>query len=84
LKPTWNFLEAAKLDVERDDEVLELFTRTEDGVFAVDAAHRIMLWNDAAQRILGFSAAEVLGKPCFSVVSGLDQAAMRYARWTAG
>jgi len=62
------------MDLVRDDEVLELFTRTEDGVFVVDSSHRIMLWNQAAQRILGFSAAEVIGKPCFSIVSGMDQA----------
>jgi len=65
---------ATKLNLERDDEVLELFTRTEDGVFVVDSSHRIMLWNQATEQILGFSAKEVIGKPCFAVVSGMDQA----------
>ena len=46
--------------------------RAGDGVFAVAADGRIVLWNRAAERLLGFTAREVLGKPCCDVFSGHD------------
>ncbi|MFT7626358.1 MAG: two-component system response regulator AtoC [Myxococcota bacterium] len=33
-------------------------------VFAVDSERRVILWNRGAERLLGFSAAEVLGEHC--------------------
>ncbi|HKK33740.1 MAG TPA: diguanylate cyclase [Desulfomicrobiaceae bacterium] len=35
-----------------------------DGVYYVDLEQRITFWNAAAERITGFSAAEVVGKKC--------------------
>ena len=52
--------------------LLEAMSRTADGVYAVDETHRIMMWNAAASRILGYSADEVLGKLCFELVGGRD------------
>ena len=53
-------------------DVLDLFTRTTDGVMAVDPTCRVILWNCAAESVLGYSAAEVLGRACHDVVRGRD------------
>ena len=42
-----------------------------DGVFVV-ADGRILFWNGAAERILGWSAREVLAKPCCDILRGVD------------
>lgn len=49
-------------------DLLEFLGNTEDGVFVVDNEQRIVLWNKAAQKILGFKADEVLGKHCHQVI----------------
>jgi len=54
-----------------------LLTNTADGVCAVGADGRIVLWNQAAERILGYSAREVIGKPCCDVFLGRDSAGNR-------
>jgi PAS domain S-box-containing protein len=41
-------------------------------VFAVDCRQSIILWNQRATRILGFTAEEVLGKKCYKIVGGRD------------
>jgi len=46
--------------------------RAGDGAFAVGADGRITLWNRAAERLLGYAAREVLGKPCCLVFAGRD------------
>jgi PAS domain S-box-containing protein len=53
-------------------EHLEAFERTEDGVFAVDEGERIVFWNDAAARILGFREDEVLGRKCYELIGQDD------------
>ncbi len=53
-------------------EHLEAFERTEDGVFVVDEGERIVFWNDAAVRILGFREDEVLGRKCYEVIGQDD------------
>lgn len=45
----------------------EIFSHTADGALGVDQDHLITLWNKAAERLVGFTAAEVLGKPCSEV-----------------
>ncbi|MBI4201275.1 MAG: PAS domain S-box protein [Chloroflexi bacterium] len=54
------------------DRLLEVIGNTPDGVFAVDESHQIVLWNGGAQRILGYSSDEVLGRPCHEVIAGRD------------
>ena len=39
---------------------------------AVDPACRVILWNSAAESVLGYAAAEVLGRACHDVVRGRD------------
>ncbi len=35
-----------------------------DGVYAIDTERKIVFWNKAAERLTGYSADEVVGKPC--------------------
>lgn len=53
-------------------DVLDLLTNTADGVFAVEPKGTIILWNASAERILGFTAKEALGKNCCDVLAGRD------------
>ena len=43
-----------------------------DGVFAMMSDGRITLWNPAAERIIGYTAGEVLGRRCWDVFAGRD------------
>lgn len=45
----------------------EIFSTAADGVLGVDQDHMITLWNRAAERLVGYAAAEVLGRPCSDV-----------------
>lgn len=46
--------------------------RAGDGAFVIGADGRIALWNRAAERILGYTARDVLGRPCCDVFVGMD------------
>jgi PAS domain-containing protein len=52
--------------------IADLLLRAADGVFAVDASHRITFWNPASERFLGISAAQALGHPCYRLIHGCD------------
>ena len=52
------------------DETLKLFGNTGDVVWAVDANQKIVLWNEAAEACLGYSAEEVLGRSCYEFLRG--------------
>ena len=54
-------------------DLLDLLTQTGDGVFAVDPEGRIILWNRSAERILGHTSREVLGRACCTVMEGQDE-----------
>src|SRR3989304_5633431 len=41
----------------------QILARSGDGVFAVGSEGRVVLWNRAAERILGWSARDVMGRP---------------------
>jgi diguanylate cyclase (GGDEF)-like protein/PAS domain S-box-containing protein len=41
-----------------------LLDHLQDGVYLVDASHRITYWNRGAERLLGHARAEVLGRVC--------------------
>lgn len=43
-----------------------------DGLFITDERQRIQAWSSSAQRMLGYSPEEVLGKPCYRVVMGRE------------
>jgi DNA-binding CsgD family transcriptional regulator len=53
------------------NEALEqALARAGDGAFAIGQDGRIAVWNQAAERLLGWSAYEVLGRPCCEVLAG--------------
>ncbi len=54
------------------EELLRIFQLTADGVHVVDAEQRIIFWNRAAEKLLGFGAEEVLGRYCYDVIAGGD------------
>ena len=51
----------------------QMLGRTADGVFAVGPEGRVVLWNRAAEKILGWSASEVIGRSCCDVFVGVDE-----------
>ena len=56
----------------RTNDILQILATTADGVFAVGTDHKIVFWNKSAQKILGYSATEVLGEYCNETIAGTD------------
>jgi len=55
------------------NEALEqALARAGDGAFAIGPDGRVAVWNRAAERILGWSPKEVLGRSCCEVLAGGD------------
>jgi PAS domain S-box-containing protein len=54
-----------------------LLGQTADGVCAVSSDGKIALWNRSAEKILGHSAREVVGRPCCEVFVGRDASGNR-------
>lgn len=54
-------------------DILDIFVNIADGVFVVDSENKIIFWNSAAQKILGFSRREVVGRNCHDVIAGRDK-----------
>jgi len=50
--------------------VKDMLTRTAEGAMLADEHGTVVLWNKAAERLLGFQAAEVIGRPCHDVMRG--------------
>jgi PAS domain S-box-containing protein len=46
-----------------------IWARTADAVFVVDPEFRIVYWDARAESLTGFLAEEVVGRPCYEVVS---------------
>ncbi|MFN3477213.1 MAG: LuxR C-terminal-related transcriptional regulator [Candidatus Methylomirabilales bacterium] len=55
------------------EDILDFISNTADGVCAVDQEQKIVLWNEAAEKLLGFRAEEVLGRLCSEVIGGRDE-----------
>ena len=47
--------------------------RAGDGAFVIGADTRIVLWNHSAEKILGYTSREVIGRPCCDVFVGRDE-----------
>lgn len=60
------------------EDLLELLSKSGKAVFAIDASDRIVLWNAGAERLLGYPAADVLGRSCYQALSGRDVYGNRY------
>ncbi|MBI3450103.1 MAG: PAS and helix-turn-helix domain-containing protein [Acidobacteria bacterium] len=54
------------------DDPLDVVASTADAAFATDEEGRVVIWNKAAERLLGRDAASVLGKECHEVICGTD------------
>ena len=54
-----------------------IFSKTADGALGVDQDHMITLWNGAAERLVGYAAAEVMGRPCAEVWAGRNRTGCR-------
>jgi DNA-binding CsgD family transcriptional regulator len=63
------------------EEALALFaalTHSPDPVFVTDRHNRIVFWNKSAERVLGYSAEEVVGSSCAAALQGCDVYGNRY------
>ncbi len=53
-----------------ESELFQLLEGTADAAFVVDAQGLTRSWNHAAEKLLGYRASEVLGKPCADLFEG--------------
>ena len=53
-------------------QLFQALTQTSDGAFVIDRRQRIIFWNRAARRILGYPGAEALGQRCYQILGGRD------------
>jgi PAS domain S-box-containing protein len=51
---------------------LDIVSSTGDAAFATDEQERIVIWNKAAEKLLGYKAEAVLGKRCHDILGGRD------------
>jgi PAS domain S-box-containing protein len=54
------------------EALVDALREAADGGFVTDPEGRIILWNAAAEAILGYAPAEVLGRPCCHLFRGED------------
>lgn len=52
--------------------MLVALDKAADGAYAIDETQRIVYWNGVAQKMLGYSAEEVMGRHCHEIVRGRD------------
>jgi PAS domain S-box-containing protein len=57
----------------RSSDIAEFVKGTSDPAYAVDGMGIIVAWNPAAASLFGIEESEVLGKPCFEVVCGVNE-----------
>jgi PAS domain S-box-containing protein len=55
----------------------QALARSGDGAFVVGPDGRVVLWNRAAERIMGHSPREALGRPCCDLFMGRDDSGNR-------
>lgn len=65
---------------ESGSEVLEVLASSSVATVATDQSHRILLWNRAAERLLGRESREVLGRRCHDVLGGRDVFGNRFCQ----
>jgi PAS domain S-box-containing protein len=52
--------------------LFQALSRAGDGALVADTSGRIVYWNPAAQRLLGWGAGEAVGRPCCDLLEGRD------------
>jgi len=65
---------------EEDDllRVLDAFALCAEPVFAINERRRIVFWNKAMERLLGYTYDDVVGRSCGDVLAGNDSFGNRY------
>ena len=58
--------------------LLEALVPSPDPVYVTDRQNRIVFWNLSAERLLGYTADEVVGFPCAASLQGCDSHGNRY------
>ena len=53
--------------------IVAMLSKADFGVYAMSLDQRIVFWNRSAERILGYTANEVVGRHCYEVVAGLTE-----------
>jgi DNA-binding CsgD family transcriptional regulator len=59
-------------------EVLDVLAQSETAALATDIGGHIVFWNRAAERLLGRTTNQVLGRRCYDVLGGRDVFGNRY------
>jgi PAS domain S-box-containing protein len=54
-------------------DLAEMLAATADGGFIIDAEGRIVLWNRAAESMLGYTVREAVGRRCCDLLMGDDE-----------
>ncbi len=55
-----------------------LTAKTSESIMAMDCHLHIVFWNTAAERLTGYKAREVLGRPCYDIMQGVDRFYQRF------
>ena len=55
-------------------KALEIVAATTEPAFAIGEGGEIVTWNEAAERLLGYRPAQVVGRRCYEVLCGVDLA----------
>ncbi len=61
-------------------KAIEITNSTGDPAFATDPSGRLVAWNAAIEKLLGYPAEEVLGRKCADVLNGTDVFGNHYCR----
>lgn len=62
------------------EPLFDALNRSADGAYVIDADQRIVYWNAAAERLLGYRSDEVIGRPCHEVLQGRDDSNKAWCR----
>jgi len=54
------------------DNLFQALAHAADGAFVVNEDQRILHWNEAAQELLGYTAAKVVGQTCYETIRSCD------------
>lgn len=54
------------------DSLFQAFANAADDVLIINQDQYIIYWNQAAKEMLGYSQAEVAGRPCYEILEGRD------------
>ena len=59
-------------------KVVDALALSSDPMFAINQRHKIVFWNKALERLLGWTYDDVVGRTCASVLAGSDDFGNRY------